>query len=271
LFKQRPFQAAAMQVRLGEVRVEERSAFVKTPDGNMEVFVAHPSGGGAFAPVFMFQNVGGFSEMLRDMARRVAAEGYYCIVPDFYYRLGRIVIDPDSHDENILAIRKVASGTMRDNAKVMGDVRHVLTFIDADPAAQRGPMGTIGYCMGGRLSIVAAETFPERFTATTALFGTQLITDRPDSPHLGLNRIKGELYCGFADHDPSMPLEKVAQFKQLLQDNCTASWMLEIHPGTEHGYAFPGRKVYHEQASELDWKRTFEMFERQLSGSGHDR
>ena len=92
--------------------MQERHVHVTTPDGQMETFIVHPDGTGPFPAVVMFQNVGGLSEILRGMARRVAAAGYYCAVPSLYYRLGTIVIDPDSKDEKILGLRKIASGSL---------------------------------------------------------------------------------------------------------------------------------------------------------------
>jgi carboxymethylenebutenolidase len=106
--------------------------------------------------------------------------------------------------------------------------------------------------------------FSDRIKATTSLFGTQLMVEQPDSPHLALDRIRGEIYFGFAEQDHMMRLDRVERLKQLLERDCKAKWTVEIHPGTEHGYAFPGRKVYHEDASELSWERTFAMFKRQL-------
>ena len=243
--------------------MQERHVHVATPDGKMETFVVHPDGKGPFPAVVMYQNVGGLSEILRGMARRVAQEGYYCAVPSLYYRLGTIVIDPDTRDEQVMALRKIASGSMR-NAKVMEDTRALLDFMAQEPAVGRGPKGNIGYCMGGRFSVVAAATFPDVFKASVALFGTRLITDAPDSPHLLLDRIEGELYCGFAEHDPSMPLPMVEKFKQFLGQHCKAKYEVEVHPGTEHGYAFPGRRVYHKEAADRSWERAFAMFHRQL-------
>ena len=241
----------------------ERHVHVETADGRMQTFIAHPHGKGPFPGIVMYQNVGGLSDILRGMARRAAQAGYYCAVPELYYRLGTIVIDPDSHDELIMGLRRIASGSMR-NDKVMEDTRSLLDYMDKDPLVKSGPKGTIGYCMGGRFSVYAAGTFPETFKATVSLFGTRLITDAPDSPHLKLAKIQGEVYCGFAEHDPSMPLPMVEKFKQLLEEQCKAKFQVEVHPGTEHGYAFPGRRVYHKEASERSWERTFAMFKRQI-------
>lgn len=242
--------------------MQERHVHVATPDGDMETFIVHPDGAGPFPAVVMFQNVGGLSEILRGMARRVAAEGYYCAVPSLYHRLGTIVIDPDSKDEKVLALRKIASGSLV-NAKVVEDTGALLKYIATDKAARPGAMGTIGYCQGGRFAVLAAGNFPDVFKGTASLFGTQLITQAADSPHLVLNKLQGEIYCGFAEHDHSAPPEIVEQIRAHLVE-CEVDSLVEVHPGTQHGYAFPGRIVYHRQASELSWRRIFEMYQRQI-------
>ena len=240
----------------------ERNEFVETPDGRMETFIAHPDGPGPFTAVVMYQNVGGLSDLMRVMAWRVAAQGYYCAVPDLYYRLGKIVIDADSKAEPVLAIRKAAISSVN-NEIVMADTRALLDFIARDPIARSGPKGTVGYCMGGRFAVLAAGHFPGEFRATASLFGVGLITDAADSPHLVLDRIQGEIYCGFAEHDPTVPVSLVERFGRLL-GQCPARSLAETHPGSHHGYAFPGRVVYQREAAEKSWERIFSMFRRQF-------
>lgn len=247
--------------------MQERVEFIQTPAGRMETFIAHPDGSGPFAGVVMYQNVGGHSEFMRAMGRRVAAEGYYCAVPDLYYRIGKVVIDPDSRDEHILAVRAALSASMRDSSRAMEDTRAVLALMDADPLVHKGPKGCIGYCGGGRLAPIAAGTFPDVIKATSSQFGTRLIGDAPDSPHLLIPKFSGELYFGFAEHDHHVPLETVEKWRGLMRERCSVPWSIDIHPGAEHGYAFPGRAVYQEAAAELSWSRTFEMFRRQLPQS----
>ena len=161
-----------------------------------------------------------------------------------------------------MAVRRAASSSMR-NDRVMKDTEALLHYFDRDAAVKSGAKGCIGYCMGGRFAVLAACHFPEIFLAAASLFGTRLISDAPDSPHLLLQKIKGELYCGFAEHDPSVPLSTVEEFTDLLKKANVKS-EVEVHPGTHHGYAFPGRVVYHEAAAERSWERIFAMFKRQI-------
>ena len=84
------------------------------------------------------------------------------------------------------------------------------------------------------------ETFPERFNATASLFGTRLITDDEGSVHHCVPTMQGKVYRGFAEHDPSASLPMVEEFTKLLE-RCAVKPLVEVHPGTVHGYAFPGR------------------------------
>jgi carboxymethylenebutenolidase len=210
----------------------------------------------------MYQNVGGLSETLRGMARRAAAEGYYVAVPDLYYRLGKIVIDPDNRLDDVMAIRGIAGRSVTIQ-NVIADSRAVIGHIDGDPAAVKAPMGCIGYCMGGRFVWPVAGSFPERIRATASLFAGRLITDEDDSAHRFLPKLQGEVYAAYAEHDHGLPQEEVEAFTKLL-NACGVEQFSETHPGTEHGFAFPGRRVYNQTASELAWERIFAMFKRQL-------
>jgi carboxymethylenebutenolidase len=108
--------------------------------------------------------------------------------------------------------------------------------------------------------------FPERFKTMASLFGTRLITDDEDSVHHCVPTMQGEVYCGFTEHDPSAPLPMVEEFTNLLE-RCAVTPLVEVHPGTVHGYAFPGRIVYYQDAAERSWARIFAMFERQIAAN----
>jgi len=149
------------------------------------------------------------------------------------------------------------------NAMVIDDTAALLAFIDQGEPARPGGIGSIGYCMGGRHVLCAAGAYPERFIAGASLHGTMLVSDREDSPHLRAQRYRGELYCGFAEHDPHAPPTMVAQLGDLLKD-CPVRYRHEVHPGAEHGYALPNRDIHDKRAAERDWELIFAMFRRQI-------
>src|SRR5204863_4952834 len=75
----------------------------------------------------------------------------------------------------------------------MADIGAVLKFLDGEPV-RPGPKGTIGYCLGGRLSLAAAAEFSDQFHASASMHGTRLVNDKPDSPHRFVERMRGEIY-----------------------------------------------------------------------------
>ena len=189
----------------------ERFLEIPTADGRMETFVTHPQQDGPFPPVILYMDVWGVREELYDLARRVATVGYYCMVPDFYYRQGKIRstfindkgerislnrLSKEDQDKVLAPAHKLA------DAMVVADSGAILTFLQngGEPAIPDA-VGSIGYCMGGRHVMQVAVQYPDRFKASASLHGTTLISDRPDSPHLGVAKLRGELYCGFAEHD----------------------------------------------------------------------
>ena len=235
---------------------------ITTPDGVVECFAVHPDGDGPFAPVILYMDVVGVRDELRDFARRIAAEGYFCLLPDMFYREGQLRFDLSKGREEIE--RMFAAGRTLDHAKVMRDTSAWLDYFDANPVVD-GPAGAIGYCMSGRYVVAAAGTFPERFGAIASLYGVGIVTEEDDSPHRLADRIEAELYLGFAEHDPFVPENVVPALAEALEAN-GVTHTIETHPGTEHGFCFPGRPSYVEPAAESVWATVFDMYERRLKG-----
>lgn len=252
--------------------MQERIVQVPTADGSMETFITHPEQGGPFAAVALYMDVWGIREELYDIARRIATVGYCAAVPDLYYRQGRVrhafhdangrMISlhalPEADRAKVTAPLAQLSDTM-----VVQDTGSLIRYLDAEAPVRPGPMGSIGYCMGGRHVVSVAEAYPDRFRASAGLHPTSLISDRPDSPHLGLDKLRGELYCGFAETDPYAPRSMIQELGGMLT-GCSVGYHHEIHQGTVHGYALPDRDIHHKAGANRDWELIFAMYRRQL-------
>ena len=83
------------------------------------------------------------------------------------------------------------------------------------------------------------------------------------SPHLLLDKIKGELYYAFAETDQAVPAHIPGELKQAL-DKVDAKYELRVFSGTHHGFCFPERAVYHTLAAEETWTKIFAMWDRCL-------
>lgn len=245
----------------------EHSVEIPTEDGVMSAFTFQPDNRGPYPAVILYMDASGIREELKEMSRHIAAKGYFCLLPDLYYRLGLIRFDPERRDENRdEAMRKVVSAARFsiDNERTMRDTKGMLSWLDKNEAVKAGAKGCIGYCMSGQFIVSAAGTFPEHFAAGAALYGLLIVTDKPDSPHLLANRIKGELYLGFAETDPQVPSNVFPDLTAEL-DKYGISYRLDVYPGTHHGFCFPERSVYKKDAAEQVWEIVFDLFERRLN------
>ena len=243
--------------------MRERDIDLTTADGRMPVFITAPEHDAPPHPtVIMFMDGPGIREELRDMARRIGTVGYYVMLPNLFYRDGGPSFDPAllatrGPDPEMDRLNRALSHSM-----VLSDTRALIDFAAADPAA-REPIGTIGYCMGGRHAYAAAGTFPARVGAMASLHAGFQVTEAADSAHLLTRHIEASCYFGFADGDPLTPPEH----QRAIADSCHrfgVDAVLETFPGTEHGFTFPTRHCYHKASAERVWERVFSLFGKRL-------
>jgi len=241
--------------------MNEEILSITTSDGDMETLVVSHDGG-ARAPVIIYMDAPGIREELYGFARRIAAEGYTVLLPDMYYRLGRLRFDMSSADD---AVRQEMFGAMRslNNALVMSDTSSMLNWMAGDARIKNGPVGCIGYCMSGQYVVSAAGTFPDHFAASASLYGVGIVTDAPGTPHKLASSMKGELYLGFAETDEWVSDNVIPDLKAEL-DAHSVSYTLDVWPGTGHGFCFPERDAYVEGAAEQVWTKVFAMYKRRL-------
>lgn len=240
----------------------ERDVLVGTKHGQMHAFAVCPDGGGPYPPVIFYMDAPGYREELKNMARRIARAGYYCLLPDLYYRLGTVRFDLHRRDESLSSVIRAARNTLT-NAMIAEDTAGMLAFLDAQEEVKPGPVGCVGHCMSGRFIVTVAARFPERIAAAAAFYGVQIVTDQPDSPHLIADRIKGEVYLSFAEVDELVPANVVPAITAIF-DKAGVRHDVEVVPGTHHGYCFAERAAYHAAASEAAWGKLFAMWKRRL-------
>ena len=247
----------------------EKEIRVRTGDGDMTAFVVRPEGDGPFPVAVIFMDGVGYREQVKENARRFAADGYYCVAPDLYYRVGEQL----SFDMSRLAtdgmkgpeaerMMKAAGSVTPEN--MVADTTALLSAIASDPAASSGPKVCVGYCLGARVALRAASALPEEFVAAAGIHPGSPITDKPDSPHHDLATVRGELYFAFAETDRTATLEIVDQFREELRQNHVRG-VVERLPGTTHGFAMADLPVYNHDAAEHHFERTLDLWRRNLS------
>ena len=150
--------------------MSERNLKILTPSGTMETFVVRPSDD--LTPlVIIYMDIWGVREELREIARQVAALGYSCALPDFFYRQGHIRHEFRDENGRMLTLAKLSEAQKErvraplrnlSDAMVMMDTEALLQYLIAKGEIASGPIAAVGYCMGGRHALVAAGMFPQR-------------------------------------------------------------------------------------------------------------
>lgn len=240
----------------------EKETTITTSEGEMYAFAAWPDEPGPHPVVVLYMDAPGMREELHNFARRIAAQGYYALLPDLYYRLGTHRFNLAKRTEKMGEMIFAAWHSLT-NAGVASDTAAMLDFLGNEPAASDGPMGCVGYCMSGAFIVTVAGTFPDRFAANVSLYGVWIVTEHDDSPHLLADKIEGEMYLAFAETDDWVPDNVIPDLTATLDANGVVH-EIETYPDTEHGYAFPQRPVYNEAAAEATWTKMFALYERRL-------
>ena len=253
-----------------ELPVIETNVAVKTPDGISDAVFIHPTTG-AHPGVVIWPDAFGLRPAMRDIGKRIAAEGYSVLVPNPFYRSAKAPVFDDPSKFNF--------GNQADMAKLQGlmgplngpgaaerDAVAYVAFLDAQRQVDRAKkIGTQGYCMGGPLVVKTAAAVPNRVGAGASFHGGGLVTDNPNSPHLLAPKIKARMYFGVASNDDM----RQPDAKDKLKEAFAAAKVpaeIEVYPGALHGWCVPdmplqdGKPIYSKPDAERAWGKLVALY-----------
>ena len=248
------------------VDVKEQDVDIKTPDGTADAYFVYPAAG-AHAGVLIWPDILGLRPAFRAMGKRLAEAGYSVLVVNPFYRQKHAPVVPDGAsfaDEKIRAsVVQLAQGL---NATThVTDAKAFVAWLDSQAAVDKGKkIGTMGYCMGGPITMRTAAAVPERVGAGASFHGGGLVTNTPDSPHLLVPKIKAQYLFAIADNDDM----REPDAKNVLRDafakvNIPAE--IEVYKGAMHGWCPPDSMVYDKEKAERAWSRLLVLFGKALA------
>ena len=232
-----------------------------------------PSGKGQWPGVVLFVDAFGLRPTMRDMAKRLARDGYTVLVPNPYYRSSKAPglrpgfnFSNPGDREKFNALRAPLTADA-----VTADATAYLSFLDAQGSVKKpAKLGAFGYCMGGAMTMRAAAAMPDRVGAGASFHGGGLGTDNPDSPHLLVSRIKARYYFGIAANDDATDPEAKAKLREAF-DGAGSSAKIEVYEGCLHGWCVKdmplspdGKPIYNEAQAERAWNELVAMFKQSL-------
>lgn len=227
-----------------------------TEDGTCPAYIY----GDAGAPsVLMYIDGIGMRPAIQAVAERVAALGYHVLLPDLFYRMGpytapepkALFSDPEVRAAWFQKARSAISPGL-----AMRDTKAFLAYLP-------GKVAVTGYCMGGRMALTAAGTYPDRIVAAGIYHPGDLATDAPDSPHLLAPAIKATVYVGAAMEDQSFPAAQI----QKLDDALTAAkvdHVIEVYPA-RHGWVPSDTPVHDPAAADRHYQTLAALLDKTLT------
>ena len=207
-----------------------------TADG----YLARPASGRG-PGVIVIQEWWGLNDNIKQIADRFAGEGFAALAPDLYH--GKLTAEPDE------AQKLMMSFNMQQAAKDMAGSHDFLKGHEACT----GKVGSVGFCMGGGLSLTLATIRP--IDACVDYYGAS----EPD-----VSKLKGPVLIHCAENDNWVSPEVAKRIADRIRE---AGKQVELHvyPGTEHAFFNDTRpEVYNEAAARQSWDRTLAFYRQHL-------
>ena len=234
---------------------------IPAPDGVATGWLYVPDGDGPWPGVLVFPDAGGPRETFTEIGERMAGLGYVALVPDVYYREGdwapfdfATAFSDEKERARLFGMMSTLS-----NERVIADAAAYADFLLARPEVTGPAIGTTGYCMGGRMSMLAAGGIGDKIAAAASFHGGRIaVADDPNSPHLAADRIAATVYVAGAIEDASFTTEQAA----LLESALTAAGVdhtVVFYPA-HHGFAVPDNDTYDEKAAERHWEALRDLY-----------
>jgi carboxymethylenebutenolidase len=234
-----------------------RAEFVDTGAGH-RAYLAVPSGNGPFRGVLVFQEAFGIDAYMKSEAERLARHGYAAIAPDLFDGQTYSYDDRESIGPRLSAL---TDELMLDHVARAADTLLKL------PALKQGPLGAVGFCMGGRLAFLTAAALGERIAAASCFYGGGIGSEQKRFFEPLLDRvpaIDAELLMIYGADDPSIEPREHGRVAEALSSH-KKQYTLSVYAGAGHGFASRDRAaLYNPHAAEIAWASTFMLFERAL-------
>jgi carboxymethylenebutenolidase len=253
--------------------VVEKNVTINTPDGTCDAAYFHPAEG-RHPAVILWPDAFGLRPSMRDMGRRLAADGYAVLVPNPFYRIGKgpfyeTAANVDFKDKATFARIGPLMGSIGAAGAAEKDAVEFVKFLDAQPEVDKArKIGTQGYCMGGALVLRTAAAVPARIGAGASFHGGGLVTDKPDSPHLLAPKIKARMLIAIAGSDDARQPDAKDKLRKAFEDAHVPA-RVEVF-AEKHGWCVPdmpqddGQPIYNQADAERAWSELLALYKTAL-------
>lgn len=238
------------------MELESSGVVIDVAGSAMDAFVCAPADPAPKPGVLLLMEAFGLTSHIREVARRIAGEGYVVLAPDLYHREpGQRTFGYDEVDEGMAAMYRL---DFADGGAVESDLRAALAFLERRADVAAGRIGVTGFCLGGGLAFLAAVRLSDRIAAAAGFYGMV-----PNAWLEAAERIDVPLLLLFGGLDPFIPLGRVAQIQSLLA-RLGKDARIEVYREADHGFFCDESESYDRAAAEEAWRELTGFFRNHL-------
>jgi carboxymethylenebutenolidase len=246
--------------------VAEQPVTIPMPDGQAEGWFYYPVEMQTVPAVLHLPDIFGVRESNRSMARRLAGEGYAVLVAEVFYReAGKPTVNvPELRKDHDRFMAWIGGRTAALTPEAQEhDASAFIDWLGTQAQFRAGPMAVVGHCWTGGMAVRSAAARSGTIAAAASFHGGNLRTDKPDSPHLCLPRIKAELYFGHGENDKSMPQEAIDRLEADLKA-WGGRYTNKVYKAA-HGWTVPDNPAYNGGEADAAHQALVALLKRTLS------
>lgn len=225
--------------------------------GTVGGYLARPSGTGPFPGVIVIHENRGVTDYIQDVTRSLAKEGYIGLAVNLVSRsLGPDY--PGGSDDAMKALGQLS------DADAMADLDAGVEYLKKQPVVFTNSIGCMGFCMGGRFSLLFAGHRKE-LKAAVVFYGRTINKETPLQPKSPLDMVPGiaaPLLGNYGAADAGIPVEDVKKLEEALTKN-SKTFDIKIYPEAKHAFHREGPN-YHAEAAKDAWKRSVAWLDKYL-------
>jgi len=230
------------------VRTEKRT--VKIPDGtSMGAFMASPDGVGPYPGIIVCHEAFGVNAHIREVTSRFAAAGYVAMAPDFYHR--SVSGFETGYSSSDLERGREQMAKMSDLG-LEADLSAIYDVLNHLPQVAEGKIGSIGFCMGGRISFFANALLP--IQGAVSFYGSRIAPGYLSF----VERMRAPILMFWGGKDKNIPPEQTRTIVEALRASGKTFENMEFSDA-EHGFFCDARSTYHRGAAQQAWRLTLEF------------
>lgn len=236
---------------------ETRTVDLPTADGPMALYEARPDDTPRTA-VVVLQEAFGVNDHVEDVARRFADQGILAVAPALFHRSGSPRLGYEDLEQAYPHMAELTSRRVEEDLEQTLEHLRRLGFKDH-------AIGTVGFCMGGTVSLVAGARMP--LGASVSFYGGGILEGRFGEPPLvdlapGLQTPWLGLY---GDEDAGIPVDQVEALREAAARAPVATEVVR-YADAGHGFHCDARDAFHAPSARDGWQRTLAFLDEHLQG-----